>query len=145
MRNFAIIMTLASLFLSCSYLRPTTTVRDVVNTKTQMDKIDNPAQKYVLKKELMDKTIVINDVIVKNIIESTNIDYDFCVIVDVPVEERKVECYVYSKNISYIARLEKGKSRIDITGDFSRFFTMLDDYYTKIEIVNAIIKIKENQ
>ena len=142
MRNITIILALATLFISCSYFRSTTTIRDVVNTKTQMDTIDNPAQKFVIKKELMDKTIVINDVIVKNIIESTNIDYEFCVIIDVPVEDRKVECYVYSNNNYTIAKLEKGKTKIDITGDFSRFFTMLDDYYTKIEIVNAKITIK---
>ena len=145
MRNIALALVILPLMVSCSYFRGTTTIRDVVNTKTQMDAIDNPAQKLVIKRELMDKIVVINDATVKNIIESTNIDYDFCVIVDVPMDDRKVECYIYSKNIFKISKLEKGKTRIDVKGDFNRFFTMLDDYYTKIEIVNAAIDIKDSE
>ena len=145
MRNVALVLIILPLLISCSYFRSTTTVRDIVNTKTQMDAIDNPAQRLVIKRELMDKVIVITDATVKNIIESTNIDYDFCVIVDVPLDNRKVECYIYSKNIFNIAKLEKGKTKIDVKGDFSRFFTMLDDYYTKIEIINATIKIKDSE
>ncbi len=145
MRNIALALVILPLMVSCSYFRSTTTIRDVVNTKTQMDAIDNPAQKLVIKRELMDKVVVISDATVKNIIESTNIDYDFCVIVDVPMDDRKIECYIYSKNIFKISKLEKGKTRIDVKGDFNRFFTMLDDYYTKIEIVNATIDIKDSE
>jgi hypothetical protein len=42
-----------------------------------------------------------------------------------------------------MSKLEKNKSRVDVEGDFGRFFTTLDDYYTKIEIIKAKIRIVE--
>ena len=54
-----------------------------------------------------------------------------------------VECYIYTKNIRIISELKMGKTKIDITGKFSRFFSMLDEYYTKIEIIDASISIHE--
>jgi hypothetical protein len=65
------------------------------------------------------------------------------VIVSVPYEKMNVECFVYSQEVKDISRLVKDKTRVDVTGDFSRFFTLLDESYTKIEITNAEITIRK--
>lgn len=144
-KYFLIIFMIIISFSSCSLFRTFVSVDDIIVEKNQMDKSENPAQKYLTQRKLRKKSIEINDVAVKNITSSTNIDYDFCVIVDVSTKDGKVECYIYSKNINTISRLSKGKTKINVTGKFSRFFTMLDEYYTKIEIINASIDIIEGK
>jgi hypothetical protein len=63
------------------------------------------------------------------------------VLVSVPYEKGMIDCYIYSRELKTVSRLVKGKSKIDVVGDFGRFFTLLDDAYTKIEIINADITI----
>jgi len=120
-------------------------IRDVIQEKEKIDKADNPALKYIMKQELSEKLIEINNALVKDVIESTNIDYDYCVVVEVQTPQGGVECYIFSKNIKIISRLVKNKTRIDVKGEFGRFFTMLDQYYTKIEIVKARVNIYEGE
>jgi len=133
------------LALSCSYFTPVIRVKDVINEKKTLDNAQNPAKKYLIMREISRKLIEIKNVKVKDVTQSTNIDYDFCVIVDVPVDGTIVECYVYSKNISRISKLEKNVTRIDVKGEFGRFFTTLDDSLTKIEIIKAKISVKEQK
>lgn len=126
-------------FTSC---KKTLYINDAVMQKEKIDKTENPALQEIMKGELSDSLIELKDLTVKDITASTNIDYDFCVIADVQTEKGKVEVYLYSKNIKVLSTLVKGKTKIDVTGEFSRFFTMLDDYYTKVEITSARIDVK---
>ncbi len=143
MKRISLILAIAAIVLtSCSVFKKNIVIKDVVKEKARIDNITNPAKKDLVKDDLARKRIKIENVLVKDIITSSNIDYDYCVIVDVETSQGMVECYVYSRNVKRVAKLKEGKTRIDISGDFSRFFTMLDDYYTKVEIVNAKINIR---
>lgn len=126
--------------ISC---KKTLYINDAVIQKDKIDKTENPALQEIMKGELTDSLIEIKDLTVKDITASTNIDYDFCVIADVQTDKGKVELYLYSKNIKVISSLVKGKTKIDVTGEFGRFFSMLDDYYTKVEIISAKISVKK--
>jgi hypothetical protein len=114
----------------------------VVNEKVRMDQTDNPAMNYIIRDELGKRRVQLFNVTVKNVTESTNIDYDFCVIVDVQTKKGPVECHVYSTDVKTIASLVKGKTKIDAEGDFGRFFSLLDDYYTRLEMLKSSITIK---
>ncbi len=143
MKKISLIITMAALMVSsCSVFKKSIVIKDVVKEKARIDSIENPARKDLIKEDLARRNIHMENVLVKDVITSANIDYDYCVIVEVETNEGRVECYVFSRNVSRIAKLMAGETRIDISGDFSRFFTMLDEYYTKVEIVNARIKIR---
>lgn len=156
MKKFTIIVLITSVFtVSCgsiayirNILKARISTQEAVDMKGKMDQSQNPAYRHEILKELQKKRIRLEDVVVKDVIDSGNIDYTFCVIVSVPTDKGQVECYIYAgdifpkEDISTIAKLEKGKTRINVDGDFSRFFTLLDETYTKIEIVNAIISIR---
>ena len=131
--------------ISCDLTKPKIDMSVVIKEKVKIDKIENPAQKLYIQRSLSKKRIVIKNVVVKEITTSTNIDYDFCVIVDVNTSKGPVECFIYSKNINKIAKLKKGKSKIDMIGEFSKFFTMLDEYFIKIEIIKAKIRILDTK
>ncbi len=140
--------------LSCGYrgylrwFRPKVDIMDVIKAKEEIDRAENPAKKYLIVNNLRDDLVNIKSAVVKDILPSSNIDYDFCVVVDIPYEKGNVECYLYSKNlyekedVATIARLKKGKSVVSAVGEFSRFFTQLDDVFVKIELVNTTIDIK---
>ncbi|HDP80950.1 MAG TPA: hypothetical protein ENN21_08935 [Spirochaetes bacterium] len=142
------IVTLLPLVLtaSCfSFLKPSITVREAMQKKQEIDKSDNPAFKHLVLKDLSKKRVKISGVTVKEITASGNIDYEFCVIADVPYEKGTIDCFIYSHDIKTIAKLAAGKSKIDVSGDFGRFFTLLDSSYTKIEIVGSSITILEGK
>ena len=113
-----------------------------VSEKARMDQSDNPAMKYIIKEELGKRRVQLFNVSVKDVIESTNIDYDFCVIVDVQTKKGPVECHIYSTDIDIVSKLVKGKTKIDAEGDFGRFFSLIDDYYTRVEMLKSSITIK---
>jgi hypothetical protein len=117
-------------------------IDSVVNEKARMDQSDNPAMKFIIKEELGKRRVQLFNVTVKDVIESTNIDYDFCVIVDVQTKKGQVECHIYSTDIDTISKLVKGKTKIDAEGDFGRFFSLIDDYYTRVEMLKSSITIK---
>ncbi len=155
MKKLVIFTVLITFFpISCGYrgylrwFRPKTTIREVIRAKEEIDGTDNPARKHMILKGLRDGLVSIDKTVVKDIIPSNNIDYEFCVVVDIPYEKGKVECYIYSKNlyekedIKTMSRLEKGKSVIDAVGEFNRFFTLLDEAYVKIELINANITLR---
>lgn len=147
----ALIMMMAAaalLAVSCSRYY---TVEEILVEKEKIDQTQNPAKKFLIKYELQEEGILsknmisLKDVLVKDIVPSMNIDYDFCVLADIETSKGKVECYIYTRNIGRIAKLEKGKTRIDARGQFGRFFTLLDEYYTKIEMVKSTITILNNK
>jgi len=140
---FSIILTIS--FLSCntsSFLKEQITINDLMTAKENIDKSQNPAEVLLLKNDLADKLLILQDVKVKDIIESTNVDYDFCILADIQSEKGPIECFIYTKNIRRISQLKKGESIISVKGEFKRYFSMLDNYYTKIEITNSAITIK---
>jgi len=137
---------LAFFFMSCSttsLFKDKITISELLSDKETIDNSKNPAEVLLLKKNLSEKILVINDVTVKDIITSTNVDYDFCVVADIQSEKGPIECFIYSRNIRRISQLKKGQSTITVKGEFKRYFSMLDNYYTKIEITNSEIIIKK--
>lgn len=140
---FSILITIS--FLSCntsSFLKDQITINDLMTAKEKIDKSKNPAEVLLLKNDLAEKVLILQDVKVKDIIESTNVDYDFCILADIQSEKGAIECFIYTKNIRRISQLKKGESIITVKGEFKRYFSMLDNYYTKIEITNSAITIK---
>jgi len=140
------------LFVSgCGLFRETMKVNKAIEYKQNIDQAKNPARAELIRKELKKKRVKLENVLVKDVVGSTNIDYNFSVVVAVPYNGKSVECYVYAKDwynqedVKTIAKLIPGKSKIDVVGDFGRFFTLLDDSYTKIEILNANISIREEK
>lgn len=140
---------IVSLFLisavSCStafILKDKVSINELLIAKEKIDATDNPAESFLLRNSLSEKVLVIENIKVKDIVQSTNVDYDFCIISEMQTEKGLIEFYIYTKNVRRISQLKKGESVIDVKGAFSRFFSMLDSYYTKIEITNALIEIK---
>ncbi len=133
-----------------NFFKARITVQDAINEMEQIEGSDNPAYQHLKITKLKKKCIKIEDIVVKDIITSLNVDYTFCVIVTVPTNKGPIECYIYANDLSRkedigtISMLEKGKTRIDIDGEFSRFFSLLDKTYTKVEVIKATIKIKED-
>jgi hypothetical protein len=131
--------------LSCStalFLKDKVSIDELLLQKEKIDSTDNPAESFLLKNSLTQKILIVENLKVKDIVASTNVDYDFCVLSDLQTEKGLIEIYIYTKNIRRISQLKKGETVIDVRGAFSRFFSMLDNYYTKIEITNSIIEIK---
>ena len=137
--KLAVILSLVTVF-SCTIFKETVKLPYLIEKKQEMDATENPAKRRLIRDDLNNKIIEINNLIVKNVTISTVIDYDYCVIADSEIDGKLVEFYIYSNDIRTLARLKKGESVIDVRGEFGKFFTMLDDYYTKIEILNASIK-----
>ena len=131
--------------LSCNsftILREQITISDLLITKERIDKSTNPAEALLLKNSLSEKILLLENLTVKDIVISTNVDYDFCVLADFLSAKGPIECYIYTKNIKRMSQLQKGKSVITVKGEFKRYFSMLDNYYTKIEVTNSNITIK---
>ncbi len=142
MKKFLILLVAVAACSSCDLFKQPIRMDEVIDDKIQIDGADNPAKKFVIKKDLENRRIKLFDVTVKDVVESTNVEYDFCVKVDVQTKKGPVECYIYSTDVKTVSRLVKGKTKIDVAGVFGRFFSLLDDYYTKVDIIRACIKIK---
>lgn len=134
-----IVMSVSS--CSMTFLRDELQVNELIKYKEKIDSTENPAEAYMLKTELATKIVNINGLLVRDIVESTLVDYQYCIISELQTEKGMIECQIYTKNIRRISYLVKGKSIINVRGEFSRFFSTLDNYYTKIEIVNSSITI----
>jgi len=141
------IITIFLLFVlsGCAIFMPRLKIEDVIAEKEAIDKMDNPAMQYQMLNDIHDKKVIINDIVVKKVVESSRVDYSFCVLADIKVNDKDIECHIYSHSINTISKLEKSKTVIDVSGTFERFFSTLDEYYTKIEIIDASIKIKSNE
>lgn len=143
MKKFFPLVLLTALLTSCSmaFLRDEMQINDLIKYKEKIDHTDNPAEIYIIKADLASKVISLEGLIVKDIIESTNVDYQFCVVSELQTEKGKIECYIFTRNIRRISYLVKGKTIINVQGEFNRFFSTLDTYYTKVEIINSNIQI----
>ena len=143
MKKFFPMVLLVTLLTSCSmsFLREEMQINDLIQYKEKIDHTENPAEVYIIKADLSSKVISLKGLLVKDIIESTNVDYQFCVVSELQTQKGKIECYIFTKNIRRISYLEKGKTMIDVRGEFNRFFSTLDNYYTKVEIINSSITI----
>ena len=139
---FFLIITLSLSSCSTSFLRDEITIKDLIIQKEKIDTTENPAEVLLLKNSLSEKILFLDKILVKDIVNSTNVDYDFCIIAEVPSEKGTIECYIYTKNVRRISQLKKGSSIISVKGEFKRYFSMLDNFYTKVEITNSIITIK---
>ncbi len=128
--------------ISCAHFKKPITMDRIVTDKVRMNEAENPALRQVIVDELGSFRIRLEELTVKDVTESNNIDYDYCVIADVRTEKGMVECHIYSSNVKTVAKLVKGESKIDVTGEFGRFFSLLDDYFTRLEIVKASIRIR---
>jgi len=145
MKKILIIILFLVPLVSCStsfFLKERLSIDEALVLKEKIDSTDNPAESFLLKNSLTEKILIIENLKVKDIITSTNVDYDFCVLSDIQTEKGLIEVYIYTKNVRRISQLKKGETVIDVKGAFSRFFSMLDNYYTKIEITNSVIEIK---
>ena len=141
-RYLFVVMLVAVAAVSCGLFKKPILIDGVVTEKARIDATDNPAMKDLIKEELGKRRIELTGVTVKDVVESNNIDYDYCVIADVQTPQGLVQCQIYSSDAKTVSKLVKGKSVIDASGDFGRFFSMLDSYYTRLEILNATVKIK---
>jgi len=147
MKKNLFILFLFTIFLSgCSLFPDPITIDRVLIEKQKIDATQNPARKkFIIRNLKRKKEIILKNILVKDIILSRNIDYDFCIISDMVVGEKKVKFFIYSDDDKTTAKLIKGKSRINIEGRFRNFFSVHDDYYTKIDIIKAKIKIQNTE
>ncbi len=120
-------------------------LKELVKEKERINKSNNPAKKLLLLEELKEKIVVLENITVDDIVPSQNIDYDFSVVASVNSQRGKIRCIIYTKNIHVISNLEKGKTNIDVEGRFSRFFSLLDEFYTTVEIIQSKIHIIEKE
>lgn len=139
---FLACLTGASGCASFNVFKTKISIDGVIAEKEVIDQTDNPAKQYTLLEALKNKKVVMENIIVKDIIDSSHIDYSFCIVADVLSNDKKVECYIYCHNVKVISRLVKNESAIDVKGTFERFFSTLDGYYTKVEITSASVKIR---
>jgi hypothetical protein len=137
-----VVLTLTLYSCTTGFFKDEITMQELITAKEKIDHTENPAEALLLKNSLSEKILILDKILVKDIVNSTNVDYDFCVIAEMPTQKGTIECYIYTKNIKRISQLQKGKSIISVKGEFKRYFSMLDNFYTKVEITNSTIKIK---
>jgi hypothetical protein len=142
MKRTLFVLIVAVAVLSCGVLKKAIRIDAVVDEKARIEATDNPALKQIIRDELGKRRIELVGLTVKDVVDSNNIDYDYCVIADVQTPKGPVQCHIYTTDVKTVAKLVKGKSIIDASGDFGRFFSLLDSYYTRLEVVRASIKIK---
>jgi hypothetical protein len=142
MKKFVVLMITVAACTSCDLFKKPILMEEVINEKIQIDAADNPAKKYIKKEDLASRRITLFDVTVKDVTASNNIEYDYCVKADVQTKKGMVECNIYSADVKTVAKLVKGKSRIDVAGVFGRFSPVLDDYFSRVDIIRACITIK---
>ncbi len=151
MKKTGIFILLVFLPLSCgslqgfSFFTEKIDLKQLVAEKEVIDKSSNPAKKLLLLEELQEKEVVLKEITVDDIVPSQNIDYDFSIVASVNSDKGKIRCIIYTKNVRIISELEKGKTKINVHGRFSRFFSLLDEFYTTVEIIKSKIQIIEEE
>ncbi|MBN1501881.1 MAG: hypothetical protein JW982_17120 [Spirochaetes bacterium] len=145
MKKVLIIVLLVSFTLSCSQkfyekmYKKSYTLNEIVAINEKIINAENIAEKKVYSQTLNNSIVEIEKAVVKNIVESQNVDYDFCVVADVENEKGKIQINIFSKNIKVISQLKSGESVIKVIGEFGRMYKLFDDYYLKIDIQDAAI------
>ena len=138
-------------FIGCTSMKiwvSSYTFDEVIAQKNAIDAAQNPAEGYMLLKELEKKRVIIKKAVVKEVVPSTNIDYNFCVVATVDHPSGSIECHIHTRNwrneedIDSIAKLKPGDT-IHVVGVFKRFLKLLGQQYV-VEIVEAnISKVKQ--
>jgi hypothetical protein len=121
----------------------TMTINDLLAAKEQIDLAENPAKKFQIESDLSERFILLSDVVVKDVVPSTDIDYQFYVLAQVSTPKGAVDFYIYSRDNATMALLEKGKTHIRALGDFRRFFKLIDNTYVKVDVGDADISVKK--
>lgn len=142
MKKMMVLLVAVVACTSCDLFKKPILIDEVINEKIQIDAAENPAKKYLLTDELANRRVTLYDVTVRDVTASNNIEYDYCVKADVQTKKGTVECSIYSTDVKTVARLVKGRSRIDVKGVFNRFLPVLDEYVAKVDIIRACITIK---
>ena len=143
-KHVVLIILLSIAVSSCGIFNKKLMVEDAVSKKAEIEALQNPAQREFALGDLETKRVSVENVVVKDVVESSIYGYDYCVLVDVDCRNETVGCHIYSKNNKRISKLEPGVSRIDVKGDFSRFIYTLDKE-TQLEIVDAKIKVLDKK
>ena len=98
MANIIILLLFSTILSSCNttkYFRNIfkdyISVQDAIDKKIEIDASENPAYRLLITRDLKKKRVEIEDIIVKDVISSSNIDYNFCVIVSVSTSKLFVE------------------------------------------------------
>jgi len=134
------------LCIGCTSMKfwiPTYSFDEVIAIKAQIDMAENPAQGFLLLKQLERKRVKVNNAIVKQIGNSINIDYAFCVIATVEHSSGPIDCYIYTRNwrndedYTSVARLKPGDT-IYVIGRFSRFLKFPGNKYA-VELIESNI------
>ncbi|MGQ9844156.1 MAG: hypothetical protein ACUVRK_11430 [Spirochaetota bacterium] len=118
---------------------------EVIVIKNQIDTAKNPAQEFLFLKQLEKKRVKVNNAIVKEIVNSINIDYTFSVIATVEHSTGPIDCYIYTRNwrnqedYNSVAQLKPGDT-IYVIGRFSRFLKFPGNKYA-VELVESNISI----
>lgn len=142
-----VLLSLVLFVVSCSpryyerIYKSTFTVDEIVEINEKLLNSRNIAQKKLYEDRLQDGLVKIDKVTVKSIIDSQNVDYDFCIVSEYKSKKGIVECFIYTKSISTIAKLEEGKSQISVLGNFERMYKLLDDIYLKVDITESAVRI----
>lgn len=122
-------------------IKGTINIDEAVETKLQIDQTKNPAMVELIEKDIENKLIKLDNVIVKEVKQSTNIEYKYSVLVEVMHKQGKINCFIYSKDLGDISELKEGVSRINVLGNFGRFYKLLDDSFVNIDILNSDIDL----
>lgn len=137
-------------FTGCTSMKfwiPSYTFDEVIAIKNQIDATENPAQGFLLLKQLERKRVEVNNAVVKQIGNSINIDYTFSVIATVEHPSGPIDCYVYTRNwrddedYTSVARLKPGDT-IYVIGRFSRFLKFPGNKYAVELVESNITKLK---
>lgn len=120
-------------------------IDEIVKINEEIIKTSNPAKKTLYSRKFNKSLVKLDNVLVKDIIRSQEVDYEFCIVADVKHEEKLIQCFIFSKNIKAMAKLEKNKTIISVLGDFHRTYKIFDEYYLKIEIFESSISIKNEE
>ncbi len=138
---FACLVYLSGCKTVTDYIKPKITIEQTVSKAGEIEKTSNPAKKDILKRDLSRKRVVITNVLVKDVIISGNINYNYCVISDINTSSGIIQCQIHSNDTSTMAKLRAGTSRINVSGDYSKFFIFLDNKSMTLEITDAKIDI----
>lgn len=128
---------------SMKFWIPSYSFDEVIAIKNQIDAAENPAQGFLLLKQLERKRVKVNNAIVKQISNSINIDYTFSVIATVERSSGTIDCYIYTRNwrndedYMSVAQLKPGDT-IYVIGRFSRFLKFPGNKYA-VELVESNI------
>lgn len=108
-------------------LKEKITLEQTIERSRTIDQTENPAKKVQLEKQLKNKRIILSNITVTKVIESSNAHYDFCAIADITSSAGAIECYIYSSDVKTLAALKAGSSQINVEADYFRLYVLTDN------------------